>query len=58
MKPLLEIVLVSLSLFVGLSRLVDNSHFMTDVVAGFILGAIFAWLIVSSFLSITLFYIL
>ena len=52
MKPLLQIVLVSLSLFVGLSRLADNSHFLTDVVAGFILGAIFTWLIVSSFLSI------
>ena len=51
-KPLLQIVLVSLSLFVGLSRLADNSHFLTDVVAGFILGAIFTWLIVSSFLSI------
>ena len=49
MKPLFQIVLVSLSLFVGLSRLADNSHFMSDVVAGFLLGAIFAWLVVSYF---------
>ena len=56
MKPLLQIVLVSLSLFVGLSQLADNSHFLTDVVAGFILGAIFTWLIVSSFLSMIQFF--
>ena len=55
MKPLLQIVLVSLSLFVGLSRIAHHSHFLTDVVAGFVLGAIFSWLFVSSFLSIMLF---
>ncbi|XP_078353617.1 phospholipid phosphatase 2-like [Oculina patagonica] len=44
MKPLLQIVLVSLSLFVGLSRLADNSNFMSDIAAGFLLGAIIAWL--------------
>jgi len=55
MKPLLQIVMVSLSLFVGLSRIAHYSHFLTDVVAGFVLGAIFSWLFVSSFLSIMLF---
>lgn len=52
MKPLLQIVLVSLSLFVGLSRLADNSHFLTDVMAGFILGAIFTWLIACKVLKL------
>ena len=53
MKPLLvEIVQVpSLSLFVGLSRLADNSYFLADVVTGFIVVAISTWLIVSFFLS-------
>ncbi|XP_078353616.1 phospholipid phosphatase 3-like [Oculina patagonica] len=44
LKPLLQIVLVSLSLFIGLSRINDNQHFMSDVFAGFLLGATIAWL--------------
>ena len=46
-KPLLQTVAVSLSLFIGWSRISDNKHFLSDVVAGFTLGAIFAWFIVS-----------
>ncbi|KAJ7386590.1 Phospholipid phosphatase 3 [Desmophyllum pertusum] len=45
LKPLLQMVAVSLSLFAGLSRLAGNFHFLNDIVAGFILGAIIAWLI-------------
>lgn len=47
LKPLLQTVAVSLSLFVGWSRIADNRHFLSDVVAGFILGGIMAWFIVS-----------
>ena len=47
LKPLLQVVAVSLSLFVGWSRIADNKHFLTDVLAGFVLGAIFAWFVVS-----------
>lgn len=46
-KPLLQIVVVSLALFLGLSRIAENAHFLSDVVAGFVLGAIIAWLMVS-----------
>ena len=40
LKPLLQVLAVSLSLFVGWSRIADNKHFLTDVLAGFVLGAI------------------
>lgn len=43
-KPLLQVVVVSLALYVGLSRIAENAHFLSDVVAGFVLGAIIAWL--------------
>lgn len=52
-KPLLQIVVVSLALFLGLSRIAENAHFLSDVVAGFVLGAIIAWLMVSFPLQIT-----
>ena len=40
LKPLLQVVAVSLSLFVGWSRIADDKHFLTDVSARFVLGAI------------------
>lgn len=52
-KPLLQVVVVSLALFLGLSRIAENAHFLSDVVAGFVLGAIIAWLMVSFPLQIT-----
>ena len=52
-KPLLQIVVVSLALFLGLSRIAENANFLSDVVAGFVLGAIIAWLMVSFPLQIT-----
>ena len=52
LKPLLQVVAVSLSLFVGWSRIADNKHFLTDVLAGFVLGAIFAWFVVSQALHL------
>ena len=51
LKPLLQVVAVSLSLFVGWSRIADNKHFLTDILAGFVLGAIFAWFMVSRALA-------
>ena len=51
LKPLLQVVAVSLSLFVGWSRIADNKHFLTDVLAGFVLGAVFAWFVVSRALT-------
>ena len=41
LKPLPQVVAVSLTLFVGWSRIADNKHFLTDVLVGFALGAIF-----------------
>ena len=40
LKPLLQVVAVLLSLFVGWSRIADNKHFLTDVLARFVFGAI------------------
>ena len=48
LKPLLQAVAVSLALFVGWTRIADNKHFLSDVVAGFVIGGIFAWFIVSN----------
>ena len=47
LKPLLQVIAVSLSLFVGWGRIADNKHFLSDVLAGFVFGAIFAWCVVS-----------
>lgn len=52
LKPLLQVVAVSLSLFVGWSRIADNKHFLTDVLAGFVLGAIFAWFVAFKILKL------
>jgi len=52
LKPLLQTVAVSLSLFVGWSRIADNRHFLSDVVAGFILGGIMAWFITFKILKL------
>ena len=52
LKLLLQFVAVSLSLFVVWSRIADNKHFLTDVLAGFVLGAIFAWFVVSQALHL------
>ena len=40
LKPLLQVAAVLLSLFVGWSRIADNKHFLTDVLARFEFGAI------------------
>ena len=52
LEPLPQVVAVSLSLFIGWSRIADNKHFLTDVLAGFALGAIFAWFAVSQVLHL------
>lgn len=51
-KPLLQVVVVSLALYVGLSRIAENAHFLSDVVAGFVLGAIIAWLMIFKVLKL------
>lgn len=43
LRPLLQAVAVSLALFVGWARIADNKHFLSDVVAGFVIGGIIAW---------------
>ena len=54
LRPLLQAVAVSLALFVGWARIADNKHFLSDVVAGFVIGGIIAWFMVSSISFIVL----
>lgn len=46
MKPLLQLVPITLALLCGLSRVSDYKHHWSDVLAGFLLGTLLAFLFV------------
>lgn len=48
LRPLTQFTLVMMSFYTGLSRVSDHKHHPTDVLAGFIQGALVAYCIVSS----------
>lgn len=49
LRPLTQFTLVMMSFYTGLSRVSDHKHHPTDVLAGFVQGALVAYCIVSGF---------
>lgn len=47
LRPLTQFTLIMMSFYTGLSRVSDHKHHPTDVLAGFIQGALVAYCIVS-----------
>lgn len=47
LRPLTQFTLIMMSFYTGLSRVSDHKHHPTDVLAGFVQGAIVAYCIVS-----------
>lgn len=48
LRPLLQFTLLMMAFYTGLSRVSDHKHHPTDVLAGFVQGALVAYCIVSS----------
>lgn len=53
LRPLLQFTLIMMAFYTGLSRVSDHKHHPTDVLAGFVQGALVAYCIVSAHLQIT-----
>lgn len=51
LRPLTQFTLIMMSFYTGLSRVSDHKHHPTDVLAGFIQGALVAYCVVSRFFS-------
>lgn len=51
LRPLTQFTLIMMSFYTGLSRVSDHKHHPTDVLAGFIQGALVAYCVVSGFPS-------
>lgn len=49
LRPLTQFTLIMMSFYTGLSRVSDHKHHPTDVLAGFIQGALVAYCIVSDY---------
>lgn len=47
LRPLLQFTLLMMAFYTGLSRVSDHKHHPTDVLAGFVQGALVAYCIVS-----------
>lgn len=47
LRPLTQFTLIMMSFYTGLSRVSDHKHHPTDVLAGFVQGALVAYCIVS-----------
>lgn len=47
LRPLTQFTLIMMSFYTGLSRVSDHKHHPTDVLAGFIQGALVAYCVVS-----------
>lgn len=48
LRPLLQFTLLMMAFYTGLSRVSDHKHHPTDVLAGFVQGALVAYCIVSA----------
>lgn len=48
LRPLTQFTLIMMSFYTGLSRVSDHKHHPTDVLAGFIQGALVAYCVVSA----------
>lgn len=48
LRPLLQFTLLMMAFYTGLSRVSDHKHHPTDVLAGFVQGALVAYCIVST----------
>lgn len=52
LRPLLQFTLLMMAFYTGLSRVSDHKHHPTDVLAGFVQGALVAYCIVSAHMSL------
>lgn len=54
LRPLTQFTLIMMSFYTGLSRVSDHKHHPTDVLAGFVQGALVAYCIVSAFIMFSI----